>query len=58
MYFRDYLNDNPDVAKEYETLKLSLWKKYEHNRDEYTDAKSEFVIKNTEKAKLIYGNRY
>lgn len=58
LYFRDYLNDNPDVAKEYETLKLSLWKKYEHNRDEYTDAKSEFVIKNTEKAKLIYGNRY
>ena len=58
LYFRDYLNDNPDVAKEYETLKLFLWKKYEHNRDEYTDAKSEFVIKNTEKAKLIYGNRY
>lgn len=58
LYFRDYLNDNPDVAKEYETLKLSLWKKYEHNRDEYTDAKSEFVIKNTEKAKLTYGNRY
>lgn len=58
LYFRDYLNDNPDVAEEYETLKLSLWKKYEHNRDEYTDAKSEFVQKYTEKAKLLYINRY
>lgn len=26
LYFRDYLNDNPNVAKEYETLKLSLGK--------------------------------
>ena len=58
LYFRDYLNDNPDVAKEYEILKLSLWKKYEHNRDGYTDAKSEFVQKYTEKAKLLYENRY
>ena len=43
IYFRDYLNEHPKVAKEYEMLKLSLWKKYEHNRDGYTDAKSEFV---------------
>ncbi len=33
LYFRDYLNDHPDMAKEYETLKLRLWKQYEHNRD-------------------------
>lgn len=58
LYFRDYLNDNPDAAKEYETLKRSLWKKYEHNRDGYTDAKREFVQEYTEKAKLLYGNRY
>ena len=58
LYFRDYLNDNPDVAKEYETLKLSLWKKYEHNRDSYTDAKNEFVEKYTVKAKEKYKNRY
>lgn len=58
LYFRDYLNDNPDVAKEYETLKLSLWKKYEHNRDAYTDAKNQFVEKHTEKAKEKYKNRY
>ena len=52
LYFRDYLKGNPAAAKEYEALKLSLWKKYEHNRDAYTDAKSEFVKECTEKAKL------
>ena len=58
LYFRDYLNDNPDIAKEYEALKLSLWKKYKHNRDGYTGAKHEFVHKQTEKAKRLYKNRY
>ena len=58
LYFRDYLMEHTDVAKEYEELKLKLWKKYEHNRDAYTDAKTEFIKKYTEKAKLLYGNRY
>lgn len=58
LYFRDYLNDNPDVAKEYEALKFSLWKKYEHNRDAYTDAKNEFVKKYTIEAKEEYSNCY
>ena len=58
LYFRDYLNEFPNIAKEYEKLKLSLWKEYEHNRDAYTNAKTEFVKKYTEKAKSIYGNRY
>lgn len=51
IYFRDYLNANPQIAKEYEALKLSLWKKYEHDRDAYTDAKTEFVKRFTEIAK-------
>lgn len=55
VFFRDYLNDNPDAAEEYEALKLELWKKYEHNRDAYTEAKGEFVRKYTEKAKALYG---
>lgn len=54
LYFRDYLNENPDVAKQYEELKLSLWKQYEHNRDAYTDAKTEFVKEYTIKAKEKY----
>lgn len=56
LYFRDYLNDYPDIAKEYEELKLSLWKQYEHNRDAYTDAKSAFVKEQTIKAKEKYKN--
>lgn len=41
--FRDYLSAHPEAAKEYEQLKLRLWKEYEHDRDAYTDAKSDFV---------------
>ena len=58
LYFRDYLNEHPDVAKEYETLKLQLWKKYEHNRDAYTDAKTDFISKWTTKAQKEYKGRY
>lgn len=58
LYFRDYLNDNHGIAKEYEALKLSLWKEYEHNRDGYTDAKSAFVKEQTIKAREAYPNRY
>jgi len=58
LYFRDYLNEHPDVAKQYETLKLQLWKQYEHNRDAYTDAKTDFISKWTAVARKDYGNRY
>lgn len=58
LYFRDYLNEHPQTAKEYETLKLHLWKKFEHNRDAYTDAKTEFIRKWTSEAKKIYAGRY
>ncbi len=58
LYFRDYLNAHPSVAKEYEMLKLGLWKRFEHNRDAYTDAKSEFVKKWTAAAKEAYKGRY
>ncbi len=51
VYFRDWLNLNADAAREYEALKLSLWKKYEYDRDAYTQAKSDFVNKYTEIAK-------
>ena len=57
LYFRDYLLEFPAVAKEYERLKLSLWKKYEHDRDAYTNAKTEFIQKYTQQAKILYKNR-
>lgn len=58
LYFRDYLIDHPQVAKEYEQMKLKLWKQYEHDRDGYTNAKAEFVLRHTELAKHLYKNRY
>jgi len=58
LYFRDYLIDHPDAAKEYEELKLKLWKKYEHNRDAYTNAKTDFIKKYTQLAKNMYKDRY
>lgn len=58
LYFRDYMNENELLAKEYEKLKLSLWKKYEHDRDAYTSAKGSFVAEQTSDAKKKYGNRY
>lgn len=56
IYFRDYLIAHPEIAKEYEAIKLDLWKKFEHDRDGYTDAKGEFVKKYTALAKEK-GNR-
>ena len=58
LYFRDYLTEHTDVAIEYERMKLELWKKYEFDRDGYTNSKTDFIQKYTEKAKLEYGHRY
>ena len=58
LYFRDYLNEHTQIAREYETMKLELWKLFEHNRDAYTNAKTEFVRKWTSEAKRVYAGRY
>lgn len=58
LYFRDYLIDHEDTAREYEELKLSLWKKFQHDRDGYTDAKREFVLRVSKQAKEEYNDRY
>ena len=58
LYFRDYMNDDPPLAKQYEELKLSLWKKFEHDRDGYTLAKTSFVAEQTDQAKKRYGHKY
>ncbi|MBD5298434.1 MAG: GrpB family protein [Bacteroides sp.] len=41
--FRNYLISHPEIAKEYERLKMSLLPEYTNNRDGYTEAKTEFV---------------
>jgi GrpB-like predicted nucleotidyltransferase (UPF0157 family) len=58
LYFRDYLIEYPEIAKEYGRLKLSIWKRFEHDRDGYTNAKSDFVLSVTNKARKKYGDRY
>jgi len=58
LYFRDYLNEHPEIAIAYEKLKLSLWKQFEHNRDGYTESKTAFVNEYTQKAIMQYGEIY
>lgn len=58
LYFRDYMIEHPNIASEYETLKLSLWKQYEHDRDGYTAAKTDFIRRYTAEARALYGKRY
>ncbi len=43
--FRDYLNANPQVAKEYENLKIKLCCEYADNRYIYTARKHEFIAR-------------
>lgn len=43
LHFRDYLNAHPELAEEYAQLKLELKKKFEHDRDGYTQAKGDFI---------------
>jgi len=43
--FRDYLISHPEVAKEYEQLKIKLAGQHTFDREKYTNAKGEFVNK-------------
>ncbi|MDD2207161.1 MAG: GrpB family protein, partial [Aminobacterium sp.] len=44
LYFRDYLLTHANVAEKYGRLKERLKKEYEHDRDKYTEAKTEFIM--------------
>lgn len=41
--FRDRLRANPNLARRYTDLKRSLARRFEHDRDAYTEAKTAFV---------------
>ena len=58
LYFRDYLRVHPDTAKAYGKLKTELQKKFEHDRDAYTDAKTKFIEEITKQARTKFGERY
>ncbi|WP_434304053.1 GrpB family protein [Clostridium botulinum] len=58
LYFRDYLQLHTDISQKYGKLKMILKDKYEHNRDGYTEAKTEFIRKYTIIAKIEFKNKY
>lgn len=49
--FRDYLLAHPDVAKEYEQIKLKFQQEFANDRKGYVNAKIEFVQSVIQKAK-------
>lgn len=51
LYFRDYLIENKETAKEYEKIKDYLAEKYKYDREAYTIGKTKFIKQVTEKAK-------
>lgn len=58
VFFRDYLKQYPDVAKEYETLKIDLASKFSRNKRSFQQGKTEFVTKITEQAKKEIQNEH
>jgi GrpB-like predicted nucleotidyltransferase (UPF0157 family) len=53
VYFRDFLNKNPEEAIKYEKLKKDLALKYKNDREAYTEGKAKYINKITENAKKI-----
>lgn len=49
--FRDHLRKNPDVARDYNKLKVELVKKYRYDREAYAKGKAKFIKKIEDKAK-------
>ena len=54
LHFKNYLIENPEIATDYQKLKIDLSNKYKNNRVEYTERKGEFIRKYTKIAKLYY----
>jgi GrpB-like predicted nucleotidyltransferase (UPF0157 family) len=55
LLFRDYLIEHPEVAREYEALKIGLASISGRDRIAYTRAKREFIDRVTDCAKQHYG---
>jgi len=58
LYFRDYLQAHAEVAQAYGELKISLKEKFEHDRDSYTSAKTDFISRYTLLARIEFPGRY
>lgn len=55
LYFRDYLIEHPDIARQYECLKIQLAQRAKRDRVAYTEGKTEFIVAVTTRAKSYYG---
>jgi GrpB-like predicted nucleotidyltransferase (UPF0157 family) len=49
--FRDYLINNPDTAHDYVNLKQRLSVEFKNDREKYTDGKTDFIKKVTQRAR-------
>lgn len=58
LYFRDYLRQHSDIARQYEVLKQELKEQFEHDRDAYTNGKSNFITEQSDKARVEFAGRY
>jgi GrpB-like predicted nucleotidyltransferase (UPF0157 family) len=54
IFFRDYLAEFPEAAKQYEELKIQLAGQYPEDRISYTEGKTKFISDLTGKAKEYY----
>ena len=52
--FRDYLIAHPEAAAEYAALKRSLFQRYEHDHNGYTEAKTEFIKNMTKTGTVLF----
>jgi GrpB-like predicted nucleotidyltransferase (UPF0157 family) len=55
LLFRDYLIERPEVAREYEALKVRLASAWPKDRLAYTRGKTEFINRVTEEARRWHG---
>jgi len=51
LYFRDYLKSHPEIAREYGELKAKLSLEYKHDREGYTEKKTDFIKRITKIAR-------
>jgi GrpB-like predicted nucleotidyltransferase (UPF0157 family) len=53
LYFRDYLRNHEEARTEYVALKKELALRYKHHRENYTNAKTDFIKKCTKEARNL-----
>lgn len=54
LLFRDYLTENAKARHAYQLLKQGLSKKFADDRESYTKAKEEFIMKTLQKARTAH----